>query len=166
MQILVVKFCQRFDIRGFFLACFVVSAQDDLAVGTFVFDVLETVHTEGDTEAGPEHGEAEDQTEAPGHHAGLGGGAGGDLHLTTRTHQAGRLGTKLGHWNLKYQMRLIGYLSQPLNRNESMGKRTVTSVLPCFIRLTWITLTIVLTGSPPVVGSTNPPACPFLMVSS
>ena len=68
-----------------------------------MFDVLETVHTEGDTEAWPEHGEAEDQTEAPGHHAGLAAGPGGDLHLTAGTHQAGRVGTKLRHWNLNYK---------------------------------------------------------------
>ena len=57
-----------------------------------MFDVLETVHTEGDTEAWPEHGEAEDQAEAPGHHAGLAAGAGGDLHLTARTLQPGGAG--------------------------------------------------------------------------
>ena len=67
-----------------------------------MFDVLETVHTEGDTEAGPEHGEAEDQTEAPGHHAGLGAGPSGDLHLAAGTYQPGRVRTKLGHLNLKY----------------------------------------------------------------
>jgi len=66
-----------------------------------VLDVLETVHTEGDTEAGPEHGEAEDETEAPGHHAGLGAGPGGDVHLAAGTHQSGRVWTKLGHLNLK-----------------------------------------------------------------
>jgi len=69
-----------------------------------VFDVLETVHTEGDTEAGPEHGEAEDQTEAPGHHAGLSAGPGGDVHLTAGTHQPGRARTELGHLNLKYHI--------------------------------------------------------------
>ena len=68
-----------------------------------MFDVLETVHTEGETEAGPEHGEAEDETEAPGHHAGLAAGPGGDLHLTAGAHQAGRAWTKLRHWNLKCQ---------------------------------------------------------------
>ena len=74
-----------------------------------MFDVLQTVHTEGETEAGPEHGEAEDQAETPGHHAGLAGGPRGDLHLTARAHQAGGVGTELGHWNLKYQTSLDNY---------------------------------------------------------
>jgi len=65
-----------------------------------MFHVLQTVHTEGETEAGPEHGEAEDQAEAPGHHAGLAAGPRRDLALTARADQAGWLRTKLGHLNL------------------------------------------------------------------
>ena len=53
---------------------------------------LQTVHAEGEAEAGPEHGEAEDEAEAPGHHAGLAAGAGCDLHLTARTLQPGGAG--------------------------------------------------------------------------
>ena len=69
-----------------------VSAQRDLAVWTLVLHALQTVHAEGEAEAGPEHGEAEDEAEAPGHHAGLAAGAGCDLHLTARTLQPGGAG--------------------------------------------------------------------------
>jgi len=91
---------ERFDIRGPFSAGILVFAEDDLAVWTLVFHVLQAVHTEGETEAGPEHGEAEDQTEAPGHHAGLAAGPRRDLALAARADQANRLGSQLWHLNL------------------------------------------------------------------
>ena len=62
--------------------------------------VLEAVHHEGDAEARPEPGEAEGGAEEPGHEAWFAGGRGRDSELTVRTLDGGRVGAKLGNWNL------------------------------------------------------------------
>ena len=54
--------------------------------------LLQAIHTEGHTEARPQHGEAQHQAQAPGHQARLAAGAGRDLHLTAGALQPGWVG--------------------------------------------------------------------------
>ena len=51
-----------------------VATKGRLTIGTSVFHILQAVHTEGNTEAGPEHGEAENTGDCPCHHTWLAGG--------------------------------------------------------------------------------------------
>ena len=99
-----------------FLARAVVPSQGDLAVGTLVLHVLQTVHTEGQAEAGPEHGEADDQAEGPGHGAGLSSGGGGYVHLAAGALDPGWLGAELWHGDLdhlNYRLDWDSWLHKP-----------------------------------------------------
>ena len=72
-----------------------VPADGDLAGGAAVLHVLEAVHAEGHAEAGPQHREAEDGRDGPGHHAGLGADGGGDAGLAGRTGRLHRAGAEV-----------------------------------------------------------------------
>jgi len=72
-----------------------VFADDVFTIGTTVLHILETVHTEWETEAGPQHGEAEDGRQAPGHQAGPATGAGGYIGLTIGTNCLHRVWAKV-----------------------------------------------------------------------
>ena len=79
-----------------------VPSQDSFTAWTLVFYILETGDTEGGTEAWPQHGEAEDGTQPPGHHTGRGGGLCGDTHLTILTNHANSMTPQVWSWHLHY----------------------------------------------------------------
>ena len=67
-----------------------------------VFYIEHTIHDQGQAEAGPQHGEAEDGTQPPRHDAGRGGCLCGDTVLATWTHHAHRVATQVYGWYLHY----------------------------------------------------------------
>jgi len=83
-----------------FLASLLVSAHHQFTSWTEMLHVLETVHHEGDTEAGPEPGEAEGGAQEPGHEPRLARGRGRDGGLAVGTLDVGRVRTKFRNWNL------------------------------------------------------------------
>jgi len=92
-----------------------------------VLHILEAVHHEGDTEARPEPGEAEGGAEEPGHEAWFAGGRGRDSELTVRTLDGGRVGTKLGNWNLNNFYNSFGSMMSRYRAgcNKSLRRRFV-----------------------------------------
>jgi len=84
------------------LSATVVPAQHHLAAGALVLHLLQAVHAEGDAEAGPQHGQAEDGAHPPCQHAGGGGGLCRDALLAAGTDHPDSLAPQIYGWQLHH----------------------------------------------------------------
>ena len=74
--------------------------QNQFTVWAAVFDIEHAVHEQGQAEAGPEHGEAEDGAHPPGHHAGGGRGHCDNTCMTSWAWHLHRMTPKVRRWSM------------------------------------------------------------------